>query len=109
MTGFFQTKNWSSQPQNPQEALDLNMQIANKENWRIVQLVNGFYQTEYQSLEKGKWIDVTRRQSIEEAEQAINAIHGTDLGGRILAVNEARPLEEKHRLNSDSPSIRSGE
>ena len=72
MTGFFQTKNWSSQPQNPQEALDLNMQIANKENWRIVQLVNGFYQTEYQSLEKGKWIDVTRRESIEAAEQAID-------------------------------------
>ena len=45
----------------------------------------------------------------EEAEQASNALHGTDLGGRILAVNEARPLEEKHRLNSDSPSIRSGE
>jgi len=45
----------------------------------------------------------------EEAEQASNALHEIDLGGRILAVNEARPLEEKHRFNSDSPSIRSGE
>ena len=30
----------------------------------------------------------------EEAEQAINALHGTDLGGRILAANDARPLEK---------------
>lgn len=44
----------------------------------------------------------------EEAEHAINALHGTDFGGRFLAVNEARPLKEKHRLNSDSPTIRSG-
>jgi hypothetical protein len=31
----------------------------------------------------------------EEAEQAINPLHWTDFGGRILVVNEVRPLEEK--------------
>ena len=31
----------------------------------------------------------------EEAEHAIQALHGTDLGGRILVVNEARPMEER--------------
>ena len=31
----------------------------------------------------------------EEAENAINALHGTDLGGRILVVNKARPQEQK--------------
>ena len=45
----------------------------------------------------------------EEAEQAINALHWTDFGGKILVVSEARLLEEKHRFNSVSPSIRSGE
>jgi RNA recognition motif-containing protein len=36
----------------------------------------------------------------EEAEQAINALHGTDLGGRILVVNQARQLEEKQPFRS---------
>jgi hypothetical protein len=31
----------------------------------------------------------------EEAEQAINPLHRTNFGGKILVVNEARPLEEK--------------
>ena len=39
----------------------------------------------------------------EEAEQASNALHGTDLGGRILAVNDVRPLEEKHGSTQTHP------
>jgi len=31
----------------------------------------------------------------EEAQQAISAFHGSELGGRALVVNEARPLEKK--------------
>lgn len=31
----------------------------------------------------------------EEAERAINALNGADLGGRKLNVNEARPREER--------------
>ena len=31
------------------------------------------------------------------AEQAIQALHGTDLGGRTLTVNEARPREDRPR------------
>ena len=31
----------------------------------------------------------------EEAEAAIQAVNGTELGGRTLTVNEARPLEER--------------
>ena len=33
--------------------------------------------------------------SAEEAQQAITAFHGTDFGGRMLVVNEARPLEDR--------------
>ena len=38
----------------------------------------------------------------EEATQAINALNGTELGGRILVVNEAQPREEKRPFRSDS-------
>jgi RNA recognition motif-containing protein len=31
------------------------------------------------------------------AEQAIQALHGTELGGRTLTVNEARPREDRPR------------
>ena len=45
--------------------------LADKKNWRIVQLPNGFYQTEYQDLNEA-WNDVTRRETIDGAEQAID-------------------------------------
>jgi RNA recognition motif-containing protein len=31
----------------------------------------------------------------EEAQKAIEALNGTDMGGRKIIVNEARPLEER--------------
>ncbi len=47
--------------------------LADKKNWRITQLPNGFYQTECQNPENDKdWHDVTRRETIEGAEAAIN-------------------------------------
>jgi hypothetical protein len=52
--------------------------FADKKNWRIVQLPNGYYQTECQSLDANNkptedWTDVTRRETIESAEAAIDA------------------------------------
>ena len=44
-----------------------------KKNWRITQLPNGFYQTEYQDPENETWHDVTRRETLEGAEQAIDS------------------------------------
>ena len=48
--------------------------LANKENWRITQLPNGFYQTEVSNptSEGNEWQDVTRRETIEGAESAID-------------------------------------
>ena len=48
-----------------------------QKNRRIVQLPNGFYQTECQSLNadgtpSGEWTDITRRETIESAEAAID-------------------------------------
>jgi len=78
MTYFFtQTQNWSSQPKQPQvskETTDAWKHLADKKNWRITELVNGFYQTEYQDPNnKDTWHDVTRRETLEGAEKAIDA------------------------------------
>ena len=73
MTFYYQTESWSSQPQVTQETENLWKHVAEKKNWRIVQLPNGFYQTEYQDhKEKDTWHDVTRRETIEGAESAID-------------------------------------
>ena len=82
MTFYYQTRTWNSQPQVSDQTRKLWEHIANKENWRIVQLPNGFYQTEYQDAncncdskkcDCDTWHDVTRRETIEGAEQAIDA------------------------------------
>ncbi len=46
--------------------------LADKKNWRITQLANGFYQTECKHVENETWHDVTRRETIDGAESAIN-------------------------------------
>ena len=47
--------------------------LAEKKNWRITQLPNGFYQTECLNPDiEDQWQDVTRRETIEGAETAIN-------------------------------------
>lgn len=74
MTLFYQTNTWTSQPQITEEAKKIWEHIVQKKNWRIVQLPNGFYQTEYLDPKKeDSWIDVTRRETMEGAESAIDA------------------------------------
>jgi len=47
--------------------------LADKKNWRITQLPNGFHQTEVSNPGNDKdWHDVTRRETIEGAEAAID-------------------------------------
>ena len=47
--------------------------LADKKNWRITQLPNGFYQTECLRPESDDdWQDVTRRETVEGAEAAID-------------------------------------
>ena len=74
MTFYYQTSSWNSQPQITDEAKKQWEHIVQKKNWRIVQLPNGFYQTEYlDPNNKDTWVDVTRRETIEGAESAIDA------------------------------------
>ena len=46
--------------------------LADKKNWRITQLDNGFYQTECRHVDLDTWHDMTRRETIEGAEAAID-------------------------------------
>ena len=71
MTLFYSTNTWTSQPQISEKTKNLWEQASQKANWRIVQLPNGYYQTEFK--QEGEWTDVTRRETIEGAEQAIDA------------------------------------
>ena len=74
MTFYYSTRTWNSQPQLTKETINLWKHLADKKNWRITQLANGFYQPEYQSpQDEDTWIDVTRRETLEGAEQAIDS------------------------------------
>ncbi len=47
--------------------------LAEKKNWRITQLPNGYYQTEVNdSNDENRWVDVTRRETMEGAENAVD-------------------------------------
>ena len=54
---YTRTKTWTSAPQPNEETIKFWKHITQKENWRIVQLPNGFYQTEYKHPEEEDWID----------------------------------------------------
>jgi hypothetical protein len=74
MTFFYtRTNSWSSAPQPSEQTIKLWEHITKKSNWRIVQLPNGFLQTEYKDIASEDWIDVTRRETIAGAEQAIDS------------------------------------
>jgi hypothetical protein len=70
---YTRTNSWNSAPQPEEETVELWRHIIQKKNWRIVQLPNGFLQTEYKDIRDDIWIDVTRRETVEGAEQAIDA------------------------------------
>jgi hypothetical protein len=71
MTFYYRTTTTSSGNQQVSEETKAFWGHASeKKNWRIVQLPNGYYQTEL--LWEGSWKDVTRRETVEGAESAID-------------------------------------
>ena len=46
---YTRTNTWSSAPQPTEDTIKYWKHISQKKNWRIVQLPNGFLQTEYNS------------------------------------------------------------
>jgi|TARA_R100000479_G_C6245926_1_gene150598 hypothetical protein len=73
MTYLYYKSSSSTQPIKPNEKTIENWKhLANKANWRITQLSNGFYQTEVSEPESNDWHAVTRRETVEGAETAID-------------------------------------
>ena len=71
---YYRTTTTGGQPKVTEKTRSEWKHLANKENWRIVQLPNGFYQTEVSdpTSEGNDWQDVTRRETLEGAESAID-------------------------------------
>jgi hypothetical protein len=58
----------------PESTIDMWKHVSKKSNWRITELPNGYFQTECKDIEdKETWKDVTRRETIEGAERAIDS------------------------------------
>tara|TARA_R100001126_G_scaffold41160_1_gene23006 strand:+ start:153 stop:443 length:291 start_codon:yes stop_codon:yes gene_type:complete len=73
MTYLYYKSSSSTQPIKPNEKTIENWKhLADKANWRITQLSNGFYQTEVSEPESNDWHAVTRRETVEGAETAID-------------------------------------
>ena len=71
---YYRTNNtWSGQPQVSEDTISFWKHLSDKANWRIVQLPNGYYQTEVNNPnDADKWVDITRRETLDGAEAAIN-------------------------------------
>ena len=70
---YYKTSTLTSNVKPNEKTITQWQHLADKKNWRITQLPNGFYQTEVNDPENDKnWHDVTRRETIEGAEAAID-------------------------------------
>ena len=79
---YYKSSTYTTEPKISEKQMDEWKHLAEKKNWRITQLPNGFYQTEYKDINCDcnpeedtcceKWYDVTRRETIKGAEAAID-------------------------------------
>ena len=69
---FYKSSTYTSNQKPNEKTINQWKHLSNKKNWRITQLANGYYQTEVSEPENNEWHAVTRRETIEGAEAAIN-------------------------------------
>jgi len=70
---YYKTSTITSNTKPSEKTINQWKHLADKSNWRITQLPNGFYQTEVNDPNSEEsWQDVTRRETIEGAEAAID-------------------------------------
>ena len=70
---YYKTSTWSTDASKTDDKTKAQWEhLSSKSNWRITQLPNGYYQTEVTYPDKpDQWADVTRRETMEGAEKAI--------------------------------------
>ena len=70
---YYKSSTYSGTPKVNENTINQWKHLSDKANWRITQLPNGFYQTECLNPDSEKdWHDVTRRETIDGAEAAID-------------------------------------
>ena len=69
---YYKTSTYTSNQKPNEKTINQWKHLADKKNWRITQLPNGFFQTECKHETETTWHDVTRRETIEGAEAAID-------------------------------------
>ena len=70
---YYKTSTYTGNQKPSEKNIKEWQHLADKKNWRITQLPNGFFQTECLNPEtENNWHDVTRRETIEGAEAAID-------------------------------------
>ena len=70
---YYKTSTMTSNTKPNEKTINQWTHLADKSNWRITQLPNGYYQTEVNKPDNSEeWVDITRRETMEGAEAAIN-------------------------------------
>ena len=69
---YYKTSTYTSNQKPNDKTINQWKHLATKANWRITQLANGYYQTECKHVTEDTWHDVTRRETVEGAEAAID-------------------------------------
>ena len=69
---YYKTSTYTSNQKPNEKTINQWKHLATKANWRITQLANGYYQTECSNPDNEEWHAVTRRETVEGAETAIN-------------------------------------
>ena len=71
---YYRSTTSTTEPKISETQINEWKHLADKKNWRITQLANGYYQTEVNSPnDEEKWVDVTRRETLEGAEAAVES------------------------------------
>ena len=70
---YYKSSTYTTEPKISEKQIAEWKHLADKKNWRITQLPNGYYQTEVNNPEnEDKWVDITRRETMEGAENAVD-------------------------------------
>ena len=70
---YYKTSTYTSNTKPNEKTINQWTHLADKKNWRITQLPNGYYQTEVNHPEKpDSWSAITRRETVKGAETAID-------------------------------------
>ena len=70
---YYKSSTYTTEPKISEKQIAEWKHLAEKKNWRITQLANGYYQTEVNKPDNEEnCVDITRRETMEGAENAVD-------------------------------------